>query len=76
MHYHSKMAYFITITKDHWIATDTLTEALVTVGRFLERLSHEEGMRGKYLFVQQRALADDGTYVEQEGMYEESFEIP
>jgi hypothetical protein len=41
-------------------------EALILVGRLIERLSNEEDNIGKYIYISEYVLNDDGNYIKQD----------
>ena len=62
-------AYLITIgeTDKDGIMADELEEALIFVGRSIERLQSDDNFRGKYIYVVEYSLSNDGTYIKQDG---------
>lgn len=73
----NKTAYLITIGEPDidGIMADEFDETLIFVGRLIERLNIDENHKGKYIYVQQYILSDDGTYKKQNGLFSSRYLI-
>lgn len=67
----SKTAYLITIGEPDidGIMADEFEEALIFVGRTIERLSNDNNYIGKYIYVVEYALTDNGDYMKQNNLF-------
>ena len=57
------------------IMADEFEETLIFVGRTIERLSDDANFIGKYIYVEERVLAENGTYVKQDGLFNAKYLI-
>ena len=69
----STTQYLITIGEpnpdDPGIFSDEWIETLITVGRFIERFHTDSDYLGKYVYVTEYVLADDGRYVTHDDLF-------
>jgi hypothetical protein len=70
----AKLTYLITFENPEVNGImDDFEEALILVGRLIERLSNDEDNIGKYIYISQYFLNDDGNYIKQD--YEKRYLI-
>jgi hypothetical protein len=67
----NKTAYLITIGEHdiNGVMADELEESLIYVGRLIERLNTNEKFIGKYIYVVEHMLTENGTYVKQDNLW-------
>ena len=67
----NKTAYLITVGEPdiNGIMADEFEETLIFVGRLIERLNTDENFIGKYIYVVEHILAENGTYVKQDNLF-------
>lgn len=72
-----KTAYLITIEEPNkkGVMADNFNEALIFVGRLIERLSNNDVYIGKYIYVVEYLLSDDGNYVTKDDLFSECYLI-
>jgi hypothetical protein len=73
----TKTAYLITIgepDKDG-IMADEFEETLIFVGRLIERLNNDDNFKGKYIYVVEHLLSNDGTYIKQDNLFSNRYLI-
>jgi hypothetical protein len=51
------------------IMADEFEETLIFVGRTIERLNDDDNFIGKYIYVEEHVLSENGTYVKQDGLF-------
>lgn len=73
----NKTAYLITIGEPDidGIMADEFEETLIFVGRLIERLNNDDNYLGKYIYVVQYILSDDGTYKKQKDLFSNRYLI-
>jgi len=66
----NKTAYLITIGEPEidGIMADTFEEALILVGRLIERLNSDNNYIDKYIYVMEY-LNDNGKYIKQDNLF-------
>lgn len=69
-----KTAFLITIgdPDTDGIMADEFEEALIYVGRLIERLTNDTG---KYIYVTEYLMLEDGSYVKQDGLFSNRYLI-
>jgi len=67
----NKTAYLITIGEPNidGVMADEFEEALIFVGRLIERLNSDEKYRDKYIYVTEYLLSNDGNYIKQDNLF-------
>jgi hypothetical protein len=67
----SRTAYLITIGEPDidGVMADEFEEALIYVGRMIEKLSDNDEYIGKYIYVVEYLLSINGYYVKQDGLF-------
>lgn len=67
----NKTAYLITIGEPDidGIMADEFEEALVFVGRLIERLHTDDKYEGKYIYVVEYLLSNEGNYIKQDNLF-------
>ena len=72
-----KNAYLITVGEPNkkGVMADNFDEALIFVGRLIERLSNNDVYIGKYIYVVEYLLSDDGNYVTKDDLFSECYLI-
>jgi len=75
----NKTAYLITIGEpddnDNGIMADKFEEALIFVGRLIERLYNDDNYKGKYIYVVEYLLSNNGNYVKQDNLFSNRYLI-
>jgi len=73
----TKTAYLITIGEPDIdeIMADEFEETLIFVGRLIERLNDNDNFKGKYIYVVEYLLSDDGKYVKQDNLFSNRYLI-
>jgi len=57
------------------IMADTFEETLIFVGRLIERLNNDDNYKGKYIYVGEHLLSDNGEYIKQDNLFSNSYLI-
>jgi len=73
----TKTAYLITIGEpdiDGFMA-DEFEETLIYVGRLIERLNDDDNFKGKYIYVVEYLLSNEGKYIKQDGLFSNCYLI-
>ena len=75
----NKTGYLITIGEpddntDGFFA-DEFEETLIYVGRLIERLNKDKNYEGKYIYVVEHVLSNDGTFVKQDNLFSNRYLI-
>ncbi len=74
-----KTGYLITIgdpdDNTNGILADEFEETLICVGRLIERLNKDENFEGKYIYVVEHRLSDDGNFVRQDNLFSNRYLI-
>uniref|UniRef100_A0A6C0H636 Uncharacterized protein n=1 Tax=viral metagenome TaxID=1070528 RepID=A0A6C0H636_9ZZZZ len=72
-----KTAYLITIgeTDIDGVMSDDFEESLIYVGRLIERLNNDDNYKGKYIYVVQYLLSNDGNYVKEDNLFSNRYLI-
>ena len=67
----NKTAYLITIGEPDidGIIADEFEETLIFVGRLIERLNNDDNYKGKYIYVVEYLLSDNGSYIKQDNLF-------
>lgn len=70
-------AYLVTVGEPDidGVMADEFEEALILVGRLIGRLNDDEDYVGKYIYVVEYMLSENGSYVKQDGLYSNRFLI-
>lgn len=75
----TKTAYLITIGEleldTNGIMSDDFEETLIFVGRLIERLNNDDNYKGKYIYVVEYLLSDDGNYIKQDNLFSNRYLI-
>lgn len=73
----NKTAYLITIGEPDvdGIMADEFEEALIFVGRLIERLNDDDEYKGKYIYVVEYLLSNDGNYIKQDNLFSNRYLI-
>lgn len=73
----NKTAYLITIGEPDidGVMADEFEETLIYVGRLIERLNKDDTYIGKYIYVVEYLLSDDGSYVKQDNLFSNRYLI-
>ena len=73
----NKTVYLITIGESDidGIAADEFEEALIFVGRLIERLNNDDNYKGKYIYVAEYLLSDKGDYIKQDNLFSKRYLI-
>ena len=73
----SKTAYLITIGEPdiNGVMTDEFEEALIFVGRTIERLNNDTNYIGKYIYVVEYILLENGKYIKQDNLFSSRYII-
>jgi len=48
---------------------DDLEEALIFVGRLIERLNDDDNCKGRYIYVAEYVLSNEGKYIKQDNLF-------
>ena len=67
----NKTKYLITIGEpdiDGFMA-DEFEETLIYVGRLIERLNNDDNYKGKYIYVVEYLLSENGNYIKQDNLF-------
>jgi hypothetical protein len=72
-----KTAYLITIGEPDidGIMADEFEETLIFVGRLIERLNNDDNYKGKYIYVVEYILSDNGEYKRQNDLFSKCYLI-
>ena len=72
-----KTAYLITIGEPdiNGILADEFEETLIFVGRTIERLHNDDNFKGKYIYVVEHLLTDNGSYIKQDNLFSNRYLI-
>ena len=67
----NKTAYLITIGSPDidGIMADEFVEAHIFVGRLIERLCNDNNYTGKYIYVIEYLLSNNGDYIRQDNLF-------
>ena len=67
----NKTAYLITLGEPNIDGNmaDEFEETLIFVGRLIERLYNDDNYKGKYIYVVQYILSDNGKYIKQDDLF-------
>ena len=70
-------AYLITIGEPDidGIMADTFEETLIFVGRLIERMNNDDNYKGKYIYVVEYLLSDNGEYIKQYNLFSNRYLI-
>lgn len=73
----TKTAYLITIGEPDidGIMADEFEETLIFVGRLIERLNNDNNYKGKYIYVVEYLLSNDGKYIKQDNLFSNRYLI-
>ena len=75
----NKTGYLITVgepdNNTDGIFADEFEETLIYVGRLIERLHKDENFEGKYIYVVEHELLDNGTFVRQNYLFSNRYLI-
>ena len=72
-----KTAYLITIGEPDidGIMADEFEETLIFVGRLIERLNNDDNYKGKYIYVVEYLLSNNGDYIKQNNLFSNRYLI-
>ena len=72
-----KTAYLITIGEPDidGVMADEFEETLIYVGRLIERLNNDDNYKGKYIYVVEYLLSNDGKYIKQDNLFSNRYLI-
>jgi hypothetical protein len=48
---------------------DEFEETLIFVGRLIERLNNDDKYKGKYIYVVEYLLSENGNYIKQDNLF-------
>lgn len=73
----TKTAYLITIGEPNidGIMADEFEETLIFVGRLIERLNNDDDYKGKYIYVTEYLLSNNGDYIKQDNLFSNRYLI-
>ena len=73
----NKTAYLITIGEPDidGIIADEFVETLIFVGRLIERLNNDDNYKGKYIYVVEYLLSNNGDYIKQNNLFSNRYLI-
>lgn len=73
----TKTAYLITIGEPDidGIMADEFEETLIFVGRLIERLNDDDNYKGKYIYVVEYLLSNDGKYIKHDNLFSNRYII-
>ena len=73
----NKTAYLITIGEPDidGIMADEFEETLIFVGRLIERLCGDDNYKGKYIYVVEYLLSNNGDYIKQDNLFSNRYLI-
>ena len=73
----NKTAYLITIGEPDidGIMADEFEETLIFVGRLIERLNDDDNYKGKYIYVVEYLLSNEGNYIKQDNLFSNRYLI-
>ena len=73
----NKTAYLITIGEPDidGIMADEFEETLIFVGRFIERLGGDDNYKGKYIYVVEYLLSNNGDYIKRDNLFSNRYLI-
>jgi len=71
----NKTAYLITIGEPNTdgIMADEFEETLIC--RLIERLNNDDNYKGKYIYVVEYLLSNDGSYIKQDNLFSNRYLI-
>jgi hypothetical protein len=72
-----KTAYLITIGEPdiNGVMADEFEEALIFVGRTIERLNNDTNYIGKYIYVVEYILLENGKYIKEDNLFSSRYII-
>lgn len=73
----TKTAYLITIGEPdiNGIMADEFEETLIFVGRLIEQLNNDDNYKGKYIYVAEYLLSNNGDYIKQDNLFSNRYLI-
>ena len=73
----NKTGYLITIGEPNidGVIADEFEETLIYVGRLIERLNNDDNYKGKYIYVVEYLLSDNGSYIKQDNLFSNRYLI-
>jgi hypothetical protein len=73
----TQTAFLITVGQPEidGIMADEFEETLIYVGRLIERLNTNENFIGKYIYVTEYLLSENGTFIKQDGLFNNKYLI-
>ena len=73
----NKTAYLITIGEPDidGIIADEFEETLIFVGKLIERLNNDDNYKGKYIYVVEYLLSNNGDYIKQNNLFSNRYLI-
>lgn len=73
----NKTGYMITIGEPDidGIMADEYEETLIYVGRLIERFNNDNIYKGKYIYVVEYLLSDNGKYIKKDGLFSSRYLI-
>lgn len=73
----NKTAYLITIGESDidGIMADEFEETLIYIGRLIERFNNNDNYKGKYIYVVEYLLSNDGSYIKQDNLFSNRYLI-
>lgn len=73
----NKTAYLITIGEPDidGVMADEFDEALIFVGRLIERLNNDNNYKNKYIYVSEYILSENNKYVKQDNLFSSRYLI-
>jgi hypothetical protein len=73
----NKTAYLITIGEPDidGIMADEFEETLIFVGKLIERLNNDDNYKGKYIYVVEYLLSNNGDYIKQNNLFSNRYLI-
>jgi hypothetical protein len=73
----NKTAYLITIGEPDidGIMADEFEETLILVGRLIEQLNDDDNYKGKYIYVVEYLLSNEGSYIKQDNLFSNRYLI-
>jgi len=54
---------------------DEFEETLIFVGRLIERLNNDDNYKGKYIYVVEYLLSNEGSYIKQDNLFSNRYLI-
>ena len=69
--------YLITVGEPYkdGVMSDDFDETLEFVSKLIEKLSDDDNFKGKYVYVTEYVLLEDGEYEKQDGLFSEKYLI-